>query len=495
MAEHFDYVAFLLFLLYMVLFGVGVQQLYTTLQSRNKRLTIRNGIVCILTAACSLRIIFWLKTCIPTTISDTLGLVLFFLPLWMNFAGLSLLVVFYAQAVSPAPSKGPMYTCIVANSLLFLANLIIAGELDSQTVSTEVRKNLAVVYAVYGSLLDFSLAILLGWYGHRFKTASSRSVLTTRIMPNSLSMFAAVNRIIIITYVLRGSFTAIIASHKVLPAGEGDVEFNGTHPVTSATIFFFFLVCEITPCACVFGMLWRVSSSGHQMMQKRHDTAGRPHDSSHSLDTRLLSVEDAKVKIFLAANGDDSLDRHTASLEDLEDGPHGYLFFEDQVYSPEQHQEQQHQQQQQPYNYAPSTPPRPIPTYPPGKGSLIPFPMPPSSTSATATSTTTVTKSSPNFWASKLSPFGREPTPDLSKSPNFWAKSFGSIPTSTSREATPDLTTYIYEGESATDGAAIIRAPVGDAAERYGNTVSPRDILLQSERRRSAKGQPSLPNT
>ena len=474
----FDWVALILLLLYATLLGVGCHQLRTTMRSRNKRLTIRNGIVSILTLSAAFRAVFWLKACVPTTMNAAFGMLIFFLPVWMNFAGLSLLVVFYSQIIH-AGSKVPMRLCIVANFCLFTTNLIIGGELadtsDGGNDAAE-QSNALLAYAIFGPLLDFTLASLLAYYGQRFKAASKRSVLTTRILPNSLFIFDVVNWIIIVAYLFRGIFTALLSSGKVLPVNQGSVAFQGEHAVTSATTFFFFLIAEIVPCSCVFAMLWKVSSSSQGKLNHGVETLQR-HDGSEksSLDTRLLSVEDSKVKIFISADNN-----KTASLEEEEEEG-GYLLFEDLQSSlcppnplglGQQQQQQEEDRDEEQQIPGPVPIPKRTPTFP-------------SSSSAVASSSfergqsPMLPSSLGSFWASRLS----------------FSGAGGKPPTPGSRDPTPDLNTYTYlhhDGGSAPDGAAVIDVQPSPHTitdrerERYSNTISPRDILLKSsDRRRS----------
>lgn len=451
----FDYVAFLLLLQYVGLFGVGCHQLSVASKSRNKRLTIRNGIVSILTSATLLRIIFWLKACVPTTISSRTGLFLFFLPVFLFFAGLSLLVVFYAQAITRQSKKQhiPMRVFVLVNSLLLVCNLVIAGELDGEDTPESVKAEMLVAYAVYGSLLDFTLAILLGYYGRQFKRASSTNVLSTRILPNSLVIFDRVNTVIIAAYLFRGTFTALLSSGKVFPQGEGSVQFNGEHPVTSSTTFFFFFVAEIVPCVCVLGLLWKVAASTqskhHHGVQHHIDSLQRHADGS-TLDARLLSVEDSKVKIFItaaadgeegnynaaAAAGGAGNNNKTASIEaDEDDEGASYLLFEDT-------------------HKAAAL----LPSPPPG-----PLPIPTHAAAAAASSSTPSPPPAHSFDPSPAGSFSK-----------FWGSSFFKPPTPGSREPTPDLPPVYYSS-------------LHESGEAYGNTLSPRDILLHAERRRSLK--------
>jgi len=460
----FDWVSLILLLLYASLLGVGCHQLRTTMRSRNKRVTIRNGIVSILTLSVALRAVFWLKACVPTTMNAAFGMLIFFLPVWMNFAGLSLLVVFYSQIIH-AGSKTPMRLCIFANFCLFTTNLIIVGELADTSDGNDAveQSNALLAYAIFGPLLDFTLASLLAYYGQRFKAASKRSVLTTRIQPSSLFIFDVVNWIIIVAYLFRGIFTALLSSGKVLPLNQGSVAFQGEHAVTSATTFFFFLIAEIVPCSCVFAMLWKVSSSSQGKLNHGVETLQR-HDGSEksTLDTRLLSVEDSKVKIFISADNN-----KTASLEE-EEGT--YLLFEDSLSPPNPLVQEEGRDED---NQIPG--PVPIPKKTPTfhssssssseveSSSLVQSPMLPSSLGS--------------YWAARLS----------------FSGAGGKPPTPGSRDPTPDLNTYTYlhhDGGSAPDGAAVIDVQppphtITDR-ERYSNTISPRDILLKSsDRRRS----------
>ena len=60
-----DYAAIMQVMLYTCLFITGLQQLHTAYNSRNKYISIRNGIVALLTLAATLRMVFWCKVCLP----------------------------------------------------------------------------------------------------------------------------------------------------------------------------------------------------------------------------------------------------------------------------------------------------------------------------------------------------------------------------------------------------------------------------------------------
>lgn len=119
--EMLDYVALLLVFAYSSLFIAGGLQLRQIVISRKFKLrTIRNGIIFILTLASLLRIIFWCKVVTPSYSPNQLIMVIYFLPVWMDFAGLSLLAVFYAETLLSGSDKYKQYKVLTHSATLLL---------------------------------------------------------------------------------------------------------------------------------------------------------------------------------------------------------------------------------------------------------------------------------------------------------------------------------------------------------------------------------------
>ena len=318
-----DYAAIVQVCLYTFILITGSQQLHTAYKSRNKSLSIRNGIVALLTLAAFVRIIFWVKTCVPGSLNDEFMMIIFFMPLWLNFCGLSLLVVFYAEAVYGGKSKWPMRLCALGNIVLLVLNIIIASG-----IASELKENtkdpsdsdlaFAAASTLYSSSLDFILAILLFIYGYRFQSLCNESgnALTTWT-PNSVSIFESINWMLIIVYIFRGIAAAVIAQH---PDVLGEVAYNGNHEPTRGSVCIFFFITEILPSFCVILMLWRITGTTRLGVST----------IDNSLNTRLLSIEDSKVRVLmgqesLLQNEDNDYNRNIFGESETDDA--SYLLF------------------------------------------------------------------------------------------------------------------------------------------------------------------------
>jgi len=288
----------MLVLFYVFIVGTGVQQTYRAYISRNRFISIRNSIVLLLTISAFLRVILWIKVCVPGSLNDTFMLLMFFLPLWLNFAGLSLLAVFYTEAVYGGKTPWPMRVYFVFNTVLLVLDVMIAtgtAEYVDEATDDDGSFRFSTLSIIYSSTLDFLLAALLCYYGIQFQILCNETgnALTTWTA-NSVTIFESINWMLIVIYIFRGIAAAVISRH---PEVMGQVEFNGEHDPTRATVLIFFFVTEILPSLCVMLMLWRVGGSTSRYKAERNSTYDTV-DTSR-LNTRLLSIEDSKVRILV----------------------------------------------------------------------------------------------------------------------------------------------------------------------------------------------------
>jgi len=282
-----DYIALLLVLAYSSLFIAGSLQLHQIIVSRKFKLrTIRNGIIFILTLASLLRIIFWCKVVTPSYSPNQLIMAIYFLPVWMDFAGLSLLAVFYAETLLNGSDKYKQYKvfthtlassyhsisshllhfllqyypiklCAFVNCIFFILSLLISVLLNDKATSSGTKESIATGFSVYAAFLDFLLSGLLGFLGHKFYDSYTHRKISLRILPRSIKTFALINWYVVFAYVARGLFTAAVGSERMIPVSEGEINFNGHHRVTAVTILFFFMVTEWLPSVCILFLLWR----------------------------------------------------------------------------------------------------------------------------------------------------------------------------------------------------------------------------------------------
>ncbi len=330
-----DYIGIMLVLFFTLVFSIGLFQSVTTLQSRNKVLTLRNGITFALTCSAFLRVIFFIKVCIETMWDITFMLLLFYLPLFLQHLAISLLLVFYAASfLEKSPwSRVPFRLCVVANIILFALDVTIAV-LTAQSLQGYRRTDggdLTLLYVIYTSSIDFGIVILLGYFGYHFRVQSlnnSGNLLATW-SSQSLKNFNYINIVLFFTYIFRGVFSILFYA---IPEWQGRLEYNGPHPPTGVIVLLFFLFVEIIPSLLVLIMLFNIGVNtsrpkyeysdsiyfdceycwgwlmdifngdmngnvGYEA--KDHVYLGLPPD----FDARLLSMEDARVHEVLEGNG------------------------------------------------------------------------------------------------------------------------------------------------------------------------------------------------
>ena len=302
-----DWVGLILVLFYLAIVYIGSQQTYRAFKSRNRFLSIRNSIVLLLTASAFLRLILWVKVCVPGDLDDTFMLLMFFLPMWFNFAALSLLAVFYTEAVYGGKTLWPMRIYLVVNLALLTMNVYVATGTASRLDNTDDETPVFTAFSiVYNSFVDFLLAILLCYYGYQFqKICNENGNALTTWTASSVTIFESINWMLIVIYVFRGIAAAVISQH---PDVMGQVEYDGNHPPTRASVLMFFFVTEILPSLCVMLMLWRIGGSSVARIKIESMAGGDGGDGGddayNHLNTRLLSIEDSKVRILM---GKDSM--------------------------------------------------------------------------------------------------------------------------------------------------------------------------------------------
>lgn len=337
-----DPVAIILTLLYLVIFLSGAVQVKQILFTRRfKRATIRNCIISILTLSCLLRVIFWCKVASPTYASEQVISLIFFMPVWMNFFALSFLASFYGETLILGASDVrysrykdyPVRLCLAVNFVLFVLCLTLSLVISRNGASDQTKTDLAVAFSLYASLLDFVLAGLLGILGYAFYNNYAQRSATTRILPRSVRTFAAINYYIVCVYILRGMFTAAVGQEKIIPVSEGEIVYQGPHPATAVTVFFFYLIADWSTAACVIFLLWRrvlrhkriskyVTSVGGWGSGEGAAVVDSSSDTESLLSTRLLSTDDdRKVSVFYGPTGEED-------GEDADEYVRDYIFDE-----------------------------------------------------------------------------------------------------------------------------------------------------------------------
>lgn len=250
-----DAVAITLTLLYAGLAFLGLYLLLDIPLTNNKKYSQKNFIITFLTLGFILRVVFWAKVCVPTTVSPGFLMAIFFLPLWLNFVGLSGLAIFYAKALDYIKYFKNIWRYIFVSAciLLLVLNIVISVSLADDALGP--RENiLTISYTIYATCLDLVLAISLGYLGHKFKQLK----IIRSLLPTSVAMFSLVNWIVVICYSIRGIFTSLFL---LVPPKYSNISFNGDHPATSVVTLFFLLIAELAPNFCVLILLMQVQGS------------------------------------------------------------------------------------------------------------------------------------------------------------------------------------------------------------------------------------------
>jgi len=305
MAE-MDYIAVVLAGLYACLCGVGIYLLYSALRTRNKKVNLRNAIVTILTASGILRCLFFVKVAIPTTWDNGFCMALFIIPLWMHCLAISLLICFYATTAyydSNNSTDTPIILCSVGNLIMLIFDVAIAASFASASDSSR-EKLLRLIFCISSTMEDLVLAGLLIYFGalfHRLAVDGSGGNVLATWNKKSVSLFETLNWVLTITMLFRASLSIALFME---PQIDGSVNYNGEHPVTAPVVVLFFFGAELLPTLCIFYMLFELDVSpgnkqGGNYKRFRVMGDGRGVETDSALDERLLSVEDASIRVVI----------------------------------------------------------------------------------------------------------------------------------------------------------------------------------------------------
>ena len=150
-----DIVAIILTIIYFIISLIGIIQLILIIfYSSERKLSHRNIILLSLSSSTILRFLFWSLSSIQATNNLHLPalIILFFFPVWLNFAGLSVLALFYCQSMNYHQLYGylPMKLTIAANLTLLILNLTLSFSLTYDQDATF----LGVLYTIYATVVD-----------------------------------------------------------------------------------------------------------------------------------------------------------------------------------------------------------------------------------------------------------------------------------------------------------------------------------------------------
>lgn len=305
-----DWVAFCLAITYLLLLFALLKQVFDIFWLRNRKINYRNGIVSIMAAASFLRVIFWAKTAVPTHGPITFFMICFYLPIWLNFAALSLLSLFYANTIYKNQyGNWPWRICVILNILFLALNLTIACLIREVTTH---HGNIYTLYVSYAIFLDGFTALLVGYFGYKFVALHNQPG-AQYLLPRSIEEFSAVNWILVLCFLARSVFVGVLSSGHIVHPRSVKVDFNGPHKHTSATLFLFFLFTEIVPNLCMLYLLWRSTSSMPRLHHGKGDDGYYSNLSFHYdrdvFDAvRKSSVEDSIITVFYGKDDEDDED-------------------------------------------------------------------------------------------------------------------------------------------------------------------------------------------
>jgi hypothetical protein len=287
----FDYVAFILCLLYSVLFLFGFKQFLQIFYLKNRKINYRNGIIVTLLFSSLLRTIFWVKVMVATTVSNTLMMIIFYLPVWLNFCGISLLCVFYANTIyEDKYGSWPKYICIVFNVIFFVLDITIGCLVDSPMTNQRQNRDIYLCYIYYAVGIDLLCALLIGYFGYYFVYDNNfHSYRHWILLPRSIETFAFFNWLIVVCFIVRSVFVFVSSLPNMKDRLHTELHFNGDHSVTSLIMFFFFLVTEWIPNSAMLYLLWKPNTkrknkkfSSSQYMNTHGGGSGEGLDESPS---------------------------------------------------------------------------------------------------------------------------------------------------------------------------------------------------------------------
>lgn len=267
---------------------------------------------------------------------DALLMVIYFLPVWLNFAAISLLSVFYANAMLDGYYQDfPWKICLIMNIIFLILNVTIATLLESTNVSENQNKVFYDVYVIYAIFLDILTACIIGYFGYQFiYNNQSRK---NWLLPRSNKQFAVVNWLIVFCFLTRSLLVGLLSSNIIEQRSNATLIFNGEHTPTSVTILGFYFVTEWLPDVSLIYLLWRKSNtnfcfsclsrtpkSNHSSFQQgkrtrrsfRMDNNGIEADYSDDFSDHFDDDYEVFLTSYNPANQEDSIYRPIATSVD-----------------------------------------------------------------------------------------------------------------------------------------------------------------------------------
>lgn len=266
LAMKVDEIALLLSFFYCILVCLGSFQLIQVFRSHDSNTSIRNIIVLFLTVSAAFRMIFWVKSSFPCDFPMEFLIVLYFLPVWLDFSGLSGLSLFYSRILFPVEynKKYPKRILIGFNSIFLLLNIAMCVMINNSRVTDDNQRLISSLYTLYSICLEYLLSFLLLVLGILFQQSASTSIIS--MLPRSIHTFLMVNWLVVVCYALRGTITALAFRNGAIPASMEHVSFSKYHSTTPPLVFMVFLFTEILPNFGVIMLLWKVSHSNDKSL-------------------------------------------------------------------------------------------------------------------------------------------------------------------------------------------------------------------------------------
>jgi len=178
----------------------------------------------------------------------------------IQFATVSLLVVFYAQVVHFNNWKRSGYRktfgllFIISNVSFFLIVMVFSVAF-MDFVSDDIQNAMDHVYLAYMSCLDVLLAGMLTLYGTKLNR--SKRQLNKQLLPRSPQTFRILNTSLVVLFIIRALYSTANALH-LLPDRQARIDVNGDHKPMFIGIFMLYFISEIVPSLALVCLIWAV---------------------------------------------------------------------------------------------------------------------------------------------------------------------------------------------------------------------------------------------
>jgi len=255
----------LLALMYSLLYLVMVYQAMLIFTYRHKLVSVQNGIVLLCLLWIPLRIIFWVKTTIPSSWPTTVVIFLYDLPAALWFNTFSLLTVFTAQVIHWRRWRDVrgayMFGLGFLNAATWAATVVVSSlsqaHLSIKTFQTIRLVTLGVIY--------LSMSMLLGWHGIKFQTLGRHEYMHTQL-PRSPLVFSLCNTLLCLIFFARSIYEFCSLNQGLLPPRLKLIQFNREHPPLDWGIFWITVTFQIVPTVILVLIVWKVNPRRNSLL-------------------------------------------------------------------------------------------------------------------------------------------------------------------------------------------------------------------------------------